>query len=55
MSEDDIASLVVAVTQFVEDETGDPDFLNDDDRYCKFNELFYSHLEKFCTKERNYN
>lgn len=54
MSEDDIDSLIVAVTEWLEEDI-DPDYLNDDRKYDGFRTIFYEHLEKFCTKERNYN
>lgn len=54
MSEDDIDSLIVAVTAWVEDNGGRPDF-DDDALYEAFRALFYDHLERFCTRERNSN
>jgi hypothetical protein len=57
VSEDDIDSLIVEATEWVEDNGtyhGHP-FFDDDHIYEKWSNLFYKHLERFCTRERNYN
>ena len=58
MSPDDIDSLIVAVIKFIEIETdngNDAINFDDDAIYNRFEKLIYDKLEKFCTRDRNYN
>jgi hypothetical protein len=59
MSPDDIDSLIVEVVAQLEDEMGvkpgEKSMFDDDDLYERLQEIFYHHLEKYCTRDRNYN
>lgn len=52
MNEDDIDDLVLGVSDLIESETGDeiPDYY-----YDALSKLIHERIDKFCTKERNYN
>lgn len=54
MSPDDIDSLVVEVVKWLEKQDVNIDFDNDKS-YDEFADIFYDHLERFCTRDRNYN
>lgn len=53
MSEDDIDGLIVSITEFIEKHS-DMD-LDNDALYEELTGVVYEDLEKFITKERNYN
>lgn len=55
MSEDDIDDLFGNVVAWVENTFNNHDILEDDELFDDFRSIFYEKLEKFCTKERNYN
>lgn len=55
MSEDDIDNLIVNVVAWVENTFQNHTLLDNDELYEELSSIFYEKLEKFCTKERNYN
>lgn len=59
MNEDVIDGLMVEVVKQIEDEMGikpgETSLFDDDDLYDRLTEIFYHHLEPYCTRDRNYN
>lgn len=53
MSEDDVDSLIGELVEWIE--KLQPIDFDDDEMYEAFCSLVYSKLDKFCTKECNYN
>ena len=53
MSEDHIDSLIVDVSDWIE--SNQPVDLDNDEAYDQLCQIFYDHLEKHCTRDRNYN
>jgi hypothetical protein len=53
MSEDDIDSLGVEIVKLIEN--WPKGWADNDSLYQAFTNLLYEELERFCTRERNYN